>query len=115
MVEEPVRSTSDVPRERGDEPATIRVDHSGCGAMFPASAGMNRLGTGDIKGPVVTYVPRERGDEPFPASAGMNRMIAWHGHVPRERGDEPTTGFDSVSDSNVPRERGDEPVVSVQW
>ena len=73
--------------------------------------------------------------EMFPASAGMNRLLRWHGvaseHVPRERGDEPplndnlngawimfpaSAGMNRRSNrwlsssSYVPRERGDEPI-----
>ncbi len=92
--------------------------------MFPAHAGMNRVGSLPI--PVALHVPRTRGDEPFSDYANSD---PWD--VPRTRGDEPklppwgtdrrhvprTRGMNRPSRpapqgyGYVPRTRGDEPVV----
>ena len=68
-----------VPRERGDEPASLPLWHRRLG-MFPASAGMNRF-HGVPAGPA-GHVPRERGDEP------TCRRIVQNGNQcsPRARG-----------------------------
>ena len=77
-----------VPRERGDEPSKASIySPKALLAMFPASAGMNRINTEKSERP---KAPRM-----FPASAGMNRWKATciqyqrQFNVPRERGDEP--------------------------
>ena len=49
-------------------------------SMFPASAGMNRLGGGEGAGH--RYVPRERGDEPVMVLMGAKRERC----SPRARG-----------------------------
>ena len=94
-----------VPRTRGDEPQDCPA-HAAPVALFPAHAGMNRVGL-IRKLNLKSTVPRTRGDEPaglrgshayfplFPAHAGMNRQIHANagfsaGTVPRTRGDEPT-------------------------
>ena len=99
---------SNVPRERGDEPSVYRSPGL-LSFMFPASAGMNRIGGTDMTQLTVQHVPRERGDEP---AMELQRYLPMATpNVPRERGDEPSEagGIHENEIHDVPRERGDEP------
>ena len=72
------------PASAGDEPARDMSSDLKLGiGMFPASAGMNRLKHGEVADEP-SYVPRERGDEPFcqPAADWARGFIC----SPRARG-----------------------------